>query len=268
MVLMGKDDMNDRAPSIAEDPPQTKVPSLSYDDYDVLNRQTAFNRAFVDATDRCGCFHCGSTFAGSEIATWMAEEEGDDTAICPVCGADAIVVGTDTLPLSTALLSHLYCHWFSSEFEERKARVTYVPHFAGFDDYNRKGIPFLYAEDDLFEVVGEIMLFPLNMTFDDTWFALETPVTEDDGGGDDEEGKASDDGEPVGGIIDIDVWSEEGDLFREIRFIDAAGKILAFEPWSSKEASLIRRFYDRYGSRLKCLVKDPGFGKMTLVVEG
>lgn len=94
--------------NIIEDDPAMEVPQLHYEDYYVLNSQSAYNQRLVEESHECGCFHCGSCFTGEEITKWLKEDDGEDTVLCPYYGVDAVIVGTDLLPLSTALLSMLY----------------------------------------------------------------------------------------------------------------------------------------------------------------
>lgn len=143
---------------------------------------------------RCGCFHCGSTFAASEITDWMPEEDGADTALCPYCGCDTVLYDTEELPVSTALLSSMYTDWFGSEYRERKKAATYVPPFSGYDDYQRRGIVFLLEESPLYQQVGEVELWRFGGV--DDW---DRPMDDDHSTGD------SDD------ALDGDSCAEEGD---------------------------------------------------------
>lgn len=147
--------------NVIPDDPTVKVLSVGYEDKHELNRQTAFNRGFVEHAGKCGCFHCGSTFAGSEVTEWLHEDGGEDTALCPYCKTDAVIVGTKVFPLSTALLSTLYMEWFDSEYKARKEAATKMPMYKNRDDYKRKGIPFLYEHDKSVKILGEIGLFKL-----------------------------------------------------------------------------------------------------------
>jgi len=82
----------------------------------VLNRQTAFNRSMLEGADRCGCFHCGEMFSPEDIVDWVVEDDGhEDSAVCPFCGVDAVVVGTATYPLDPRALERLRHFWFRRE---------------------------------------------------------------------------------------------------------------------------------------------------------
>jgi hypothetical protein len=48
------------------------------------------NRKLLPAGTECGCFHCLSCFQSEEIQTWI---DDGSTALCPVCGVDAVLPG-------------------------------------------------------------------------------------------------------------------------------------------------------------------------------
>lgn len=129
-----------KEPHIVPDKPSVPVPYLRYEDKDVLNRLTAYNRTVLGKryVRQCGCFHCGSRFRADEISEWMHEEDGDDTALCPYCGTDAVVYGTATFPLSTALLSQLYMSWFEEEYRERQKRALLIPGYSNKKTFLKK----------------------------------------------------------------------------------------------------------------------------------
>ena len=69
----------------------------------------ANHRAQVLRSSRCGCFHCLSTFEPTAITGWVDEGR---TAVCPVCGVNA-VIGSDSGSLITReLLEELKRRWF------------------------------------------------------------------------------------------------------------------------------------------------------------
>lgn len=245
--------------NVITDDPSVDVPSVEFWDKYELNRQTAYNRSRVEHAGKCGCFYCGSTFAGSEVIDWLRENDGEDTALCPYCKTDAIIVGNEKFPLSTALLSILYMNWFESEFKERKEAATRIPIYDDCDDYRRKGIPFLYENDENINILGEIKLFGLHSEG-----AAWGPVMADQPNSEYALENAHHD---FGGIVDI-VPQPLDDGYFLARFITENGKIYPYEPWSGSEQDLLEDLVGQYGSNLKGLVKDGGFaGKMQLFVE-
>ena len=253
--------------NIVPDSPSIEVPYLSYEDRDALNRLTVYGRPVLEGSHlRCGCFHCGSTFTGSDVVDWIPEEDGEDTALCPYCGCDAVIYETDAFPVSTALLSRLYIHWFASEYKEQEKAATYVPAFSDDADYHRRGMPFLMEPRAGDTIAGKVELFHIddlgNATGfmhedDDAWYAKELA-----------EGES-------GGMVRIvphyggrrfasggeSVWVTE-----YFEFIDAFGHRLPFEPWGQSDERLICDLYEQYGERLKGLILSPCARTMRLVV--
>jgi hypothetical protein len=66
------------------------------------------HRAQVLRSSTCGCFHCLSTFSPMSITHWV---DDGTTALCPVCGVNA-VIGSDSGSLITReLLEELQHQW-------------------------------------------------------------------------------------------------------------------------------------------------------------
>ena len=103
---------------------------MESDDENELNSQTAYNRAMVEYSARCGCFHCGGIFAGNEVAQWLQEDDGEDTALCPYCGVDAVIVGNEQYPVCMMVLSKLYMHWFARNIGNVLRLPLICPHVA------------------------------------------------------------------------------------------------------------------------------------------
>ncbi len=244
--------------NVVADAPTLRIPHLSYKDRVAFNRQTAFNRPQVEHARACGCFRCGSVFDGHDVTSWLKEDDGEDTALCPYCKTDAVVVGMNEFPLSTALLSVLYKHWFADEFKERVKTATYAPRFSDMDDYLRRGVPFLLAVDPTVEVVGEISLFPLEI-MDDTWGNVHDNEVFDRA-----MGKIY--SRWRGGTVFVRTDSEypgSGD----VQLITADGEILPYESWSGKEMHLVGQLVKQYGDGFKGVIVGGGNSNMKLIVD-
>lgn len=149
---------------VVPDACSVKIPYLNAENDRKLNCLTAYNASKLRKRSRqCGCFHCGSQFLAREISEWMSEEDGEDTALCPYCGCDAVTFGIADMALSTSLLAKLYLSWFESEYRRRRDTATDVPSFLGEDDYLRKGIPFLTDSHVNEEIIDEVELSEVRM---------------------------------------------------------------------------------------------------------
>lgn len=79
-------------------------------DLDAAHKHCGRHRAEIESSRVCGCFHCISTFAPSEIEEWC--DEGDATAICPRCDIDAVIGDASGLPVDAEFLAAMHERWF------------------------------------------------------------------------------------------------------------------------------------------------------------
>ncbi|MGE0395404.1 MAG: cytoplasmic protein [Kofleriaceae bacterium] len=68
------------------------------------------HRAEVEASARCGCFFCFRQFAPSAIKAWT---EGDQTALCPNCGVDAVIGSASPYLVNDKFLRRMHGQFFS-----------------------------------------------------------------------------------------------------------------------------------------------------------
>ena len=190
----------------------------------------------------------------------MDEDGQEDTGVCPYCETDALIVGTEGLPLSTALLTRLYEEWFDKELKEldKKRGLRALP-YHNREEYLRLGIPFRMepVEPDYWDKVERAKR---REELAKLWESLEG-----------------------GGSIRIKVWSvgfpgadrwdcEGAPLPGNVspRDIDGVWKVLAYEdeegiehfelenaedklrfsPWMDREQAALIELGERYGKRL------------------
>ncbi|WP_251197448.1 hypothetical protein [Anaerotardibacter muris] len=262
--------------NIIEDAPTTIVPSLDFEAKHELNKQSAFNRDIIKDAGYCGCFHCGSSFKASEVQDWLKEQHGKDTALCPYCGVDAVIIGTEEYPLSTALLAKLYVEWFEKEYEKANEEGNSIPDYKGFDEFYRKGIPFRIEYDPSIKSVGSIKLFYLgwldqdlcNCTPEDPDGSLAKMLLEvnSEDAADSFQASTNEGQSEHGSIISVRAYIDEDDYYY-FEMLDSDGNELPFEPWSGDMEDLILDLTERYGDRLKGLLKSPYSDSLDLVVE-
>lgn len=71
------------------------------------------HRASIEASTRCGCFHCLACFAPDRIATWVDIVDGVGvTALCPSCGIDAVIGDAAGFPIEREFLAAMRRQWF------------------------------------------------------------------------------------------------------------------------------------------------------------
>lgn len=71
------------------------------------------NRAYVERSTICGCFHCLATYAPTEVKECVEDDDGD-TAICPRCCVDSVLPDAAGLELSDRFLSAMHSLWFGT----------------------------------------------------------------------------------------------------------------------------------------------------------
>ncbi|MDO4797888.1 MAG: hypothetical protein Q4A01_07700 [Coriobacteriales bacterium] len=242
---------------ITPDPSDVAIPALDWSAEHTLNGQTGFNRPLLQAHRECGCFHCGRRFPTSLITSWMVEDGEEETGLCPYCGVDALIVGDETHPLTTALLTMLYGRWFETERNEHVRLATDLPHFTSWDDYLRKGIPFQCEIREGRRLVAEVPIFSVGSwdgqeEYDDMGYPI--PAF----------GRLGD-AEP-GGVWHVrGPFNDDGSLVG-FELVGADGGTIPFEPWSGHDQDEVERLVDQHGDALRGVFSDPGFDCLRLFV--
>ena len=79
--------------------------------FSMARKRSQDNRAEVFASARCGCFHCGSTYAARAVDQWYSSRH-EATALCPECGIDAVLGDASGYPLTEAFLGGMRLRWY------------------------------------------------------------------------------------------------------------------------------------------------------------
>jgi hypothetical protein len=77
-----------------------------------LHRHTRANRMELEASEVCGCIACERIYFPSEIVRWVDGESGNETAVCPHCGVDAVVGSASGIPIMPGVLRRAHERWF------------------------------------------------------------------------------------------------------------------------------------------------------------
>lgn len=246
-------------PNILPDDTSLRIPPMGFDDENELNGQTAYNRTIVEGSARCGCFHCGGIFAGNEVSQWLQEGDGeDDTALCPYCGVDAVIVGNERYPVCMMVLSGLYMHWFDQEYKQRLEEATDMPTCGDYEDYLRKGIPFLTNHDRKIAVVGEIELFPLSV------YGRAEELCND--GHPPQPVEYDDRDIYMGGVVTVHAGFDEHRYYY-CDFITGDGIKLPYDAWSGTQQGLVLNLSRQYGDALRGIITDASMHHMRLFID-
>lgn len=74
-----------------------------------LYKNSKNNRDTLRKHLTCGCFHCKKIFQTNEITDWT---DNGETARCPFCKVDSVVVSTPNWQLTDEVLEILYKYHF------------------------------------------------------------------------------------------------------------------------------------------------------------
>ncbi len=83
----------------------------------------ANNRAEIEASSLCGCFHCLAIFRPAEIIAWSgggwdafgsaapAGASDGETALCPRCGSESVLGDKSGFPITPQFLTRMNEAW-------------------------------------------------------------------------------------------------------------------------------------------------------------
>jgi hypothetical protein len=105
------DDMNN--PSFLQKVSADEDPTWTIPELKAIYSHSIRNEESILKSNLCGCFHCISILAATDIklSEMMVEKDGFRTAICPICGIDA-VLGDASVEITAELLEALNEHYF------------------------------------------------------------------------------------------------------------------------------------------------------------
>lgn len=79
------------------------------------HRFSSSHREGLLVSKECGCFYCLRQFLPDEIVDWT---DGEETAICPHCGIDAVIGDISGYEITPYFLLMMREHWFGApEFD-------------------------------------------------------------------------------------------------------------------------------------------------------
>jgi hypothetical protein len=79
----------------------------------VIHKHSFKNKIEVQYSRKCACFHCFLLYDASEVDTFLKENDGEETALCPVCITDTIIGDASGFNLTDELideLAYVYLH--------------------------------------------------------------------------------------------------------------------------------------------------------------
>lgn len=138
--------------------------NLSEDELGVLHKLSCSHAKEVSESDTCGCFYCVSVFPASDVDEWIDELDGEETALCPYCGIDAVLpeasVQSSGFELGIGLLSQMEQHWFDMLPKRRGTLCLSLPISAGKVEAKVNGGPFAMRVSQRIYDAGEGVAVP------------------------------------------------------------------------------------------------------------
>ena len=107
-LLDGMDDPSFLQKDSADENPTITIPELN-----AFYTLSIRNEESIRKSNLCGCFHCISIspVADVKLSEMVVEKDGSRTAICPICGIDA-VLGDASVEITAEILEVLNEHFF------------------------------------------------------------------------------------------------------------------------------------------------------------
>lgn len=72
--------------------------------YQIANEFSMKNKKQLEKSKKCGCFGCVNTFKPSEVVEYIV---GEDTAVCPYCGTDAVLGDYSGFPATKKFMKEM-----------------------------------------------------------------------------------------------------------------------------------------------------------------
>ncbi len=79
-------------------------------DIKIAPKLAIHNKKSLEKVSECACYYCYKVYSPSEIQEWV--DVGNDTAICPHCGIDAVLPVNEEGEKDLAFLTKLHEYWF------------------------------------------------------------------------------------------------------------------------------------------------------------
>jgi len=96
--------------TVAKHPPKPVLPKIDPTPFIFAQSHASKHRAAVEASATCACYFCFRSFVPAAIKTWI---EGNQTALCPHCGLDAVLGSASPHRIDNQFLRQMHQHYFA-----------------------------------------------------------------------------------------------------------------------------------------------------------
>jgi hypothetical protein len=89
-----------------------KIPLYTRKVLSVIHKHSLKNKFEVLNSKKCACFHCFRIYDPIDIDTYLQENDGQETALCPLCITDTIIGDASGFNLTDEMIDALACEYF------------------------------------------------------------------------------------------------------------------------------------------------------------
>jgi hypothetical protein len=113
----------------------------------LLAKHSSNNEIEILHSKTCSCYFCRQTYSAREVNDWINDERGV-TAICPVCGMDAVIGDACGIPLDKPLLKEMNLAYYGEDYMEKHptAALKYVQRYKKGNITHKKVNEALYIQ--------------------------------------------------------------------------------------------------------------------------
>jgi hypothetical protein len=95
---------------------------LNRADLESIHKYSNHHRELMERSERAGCFYCEQFFTPGDVTEWIDGRQVETgstndgvTALCPLCGIDAVLPSAAPIPLTADVLAEMRSHWFDKQ---------------------------------------------------------------------------------------------------------------------------------------------------------
>lgn len=81
----------------------------------IAHKRCSYHLYDIRHSHLCGCFYCKSVFPPADIAKWV---DDGHTAVCPLCGIDAVIGDYSGYPVDEEFLGIMHKMWFGDKLND------------------------------------------------------------------------------------------------------------------------------------------------------
>ena len=85
----------------------SKMPLYTKKVLSVIHKHSSKNKFEILNSHKCACFHCFRIYDSTDVETFLKDNDGEETALCPVCTTDTIIGDASGFNLTDELIDTL-----------------------------------------------------------------------------------------------------------------------------------------------------------------